>query len=49
ALITAARHHLRAEIAVTSPGGITGVRLSAFLYNDVTDYECLIGLPTLVR
>ena len=49
ALITAARHHLRAEIAITSPGGVTGVRLSAFLYNEVTDYECLIGLPALVH
>jgi len=49
ALITAARERLRAEIAVTSPGGVTGVRLSAFLYNSVDDYECLIGLPALAR
>jgi hypothetical protein len=49
ALITAARERLRAEIAVTSPGGVTSVRLSAFLYNSVDDYECLIGLPALVR
>lgn len=49
ALITAARERLRAEIAITSPGGVTGVRLSAFLYNEVTDYECLIGLPALVH
>ena len=49
ALIRAARTELRAEIAVTSPGGITGVRLSTFLYNDVADYECLRALPSLVR
>jgi isopenicillin-N epimerase len=49
ALITAARERLRAEIAVTSPGGVAGVRLSAFLYNEVADYECLLGLPALVR
>lgn len=48
ALISAARHRLGAEIAVTSPGGVTGVRLSAFLYNDVADYECLIELPDCV-
>jgi len=49
ALIRAARTELLAEIAVTSPGGITGVRLSAFLYNDVADYECITALPSLVR
>ena len=49
ALIVAARERLRAEIAITSPGGVTGVRLSAFLYNSVADYECLVGLPALVR
>jgi isopenicillin-N epimerase len=49
ALIVAARERLRAEIAITSPGGVTGVRLSAFLYNSVADYECLMGLPALVR
>ena len=49
ALIAAARERLHAEIAVTSPGGVTGVRLSAFLYNEVADYECLIGLPALAR
>lgn len=48
-LITAAREHLHAEIAVTSPGGISGVRLSAFLYNDPADYECLAGLPALAQ
>ena len=49
ALIVAARQRLHAEIAVTSPGGVTGVRLSAFLYNSVADYECLLALPTFVR
>jgi isopenicillin-N epimerase len=49
ALIVAARQRLHAEIAVTSPGGVTGVRLSAFLYNSVADYECLVGLPALVH
>ena len=49
ALIVAAGQRLRAEIAVTSPGGVTGVRLSAFLYNSVADYECLVGLPALAR
>ena len=49
ALIDAAREHLSAEIAITSPGGVTGVRLSAFLYNEVADYECLRDLPTLLR
>jgi isopenicillin-N epimerase len=49
ALIVAARERLSAEIAITSPGGVTGVRLSAFLYNQVSDYECLRGLPALVR
>jgi len=48
ALIVAARERLAAEIAITSPGGVTGVRLSAFLYNDVSDYECLRSLPTLL-
>jgi isopenicillin-N epimerase len=48
AAIVTARTRLRAEIAVTSPGGVTGVRLSSVLYNDVTDYECLIGLPDLL-
>ena len=48
AAIVTARHQLRAEIAVTSPGGVSGVRLSAFLYNDVADYECLIDLPSLL-
>ncbi len=48
ALIVAARKHLLAEIAVTSPGGVTGVRLSAYLYNDVADYECLRDLPKLL-
>ena len=48
-LIVAAREQLHAEIAVTSPGGVTGVRLSAFLYNEVADYECLVGLPLLAR
>ena len=48
ALIVGAREQLGAEIAVTSPGGITGVRLSAFLYNDVADYECLRDLPSLL-
>lgn len=48
ALIVAARKKLGAEIAITTPGGITGLRLSAFLYNDVADYECLRHLPTLV-
>lgn len=45
AAIVAARQHVGAEIAVTSPGGISGVRLSAFLYNDVADYECLRDFP----
>ena len=49
ALIVAARERLHAEIAITSPGGVTGVRLSAFLYNEVADYECLVGLPALAR
>ncbi|MFM8993843.1 MAG: aminotransferase class V-fold PLP-dependent enzyme [Actinomycetota bacterium] len=48
ALIVAARERLGAEIAITSPGGITGVRLSAFLYNEVADYECLRELPSLL-
>ena len=48
ALIVAARERLSAEIAITSPGGVTGVRLSAFLYNEVEDYECLRSLPTLL-
>lgn len=49
ALIRMTREKLQAEIAITSPGGVTGVRLSAFLYNDVADYECLRALPSLVR
>ena len=49
ALIVAASERLHAEIAVTSPGGVTGVRLSAFLYNEIADYECLVGLPALAR
>jgi len=48
ALIVAAREKLSAEIAITSPGGVTGVRLSAFLYNEPDDYACLRELPTLV-
>ncbi len=48
ALIVAAREQLSAEIAITSPGGIAGVRLSAFLYNEVEDYECLRNLPSLL-
>ena len=48
ALIVAAREKLSAEIAITSPGGVTGVRLSAFLYNEVADYECLRDLPALL-
>ena len=48
ALIVAARERLSAEIAITSPGGVTGVRLSAFLYNEVEDYEYLRSLPTLL-
>jgi isopenicillin-N epimerase len=48
ALIVAAREKLSAEIAITSPGGVTGVRLSAFLYNDVADYACLRELPNLL-
>lgn len=48
ALIVAARTRLQAEIAITSPGGTTGVRLSAFLYNELADYECLLALPSLV-
>ena len=47
-LIVAAREKLSAEIAITSAGGVTGVRLSAFLYNDVADYACLRELPTLL-
>ena len=45
AAIVAARQHVGAEIAVTSPGDISGVRLSAFLYNSVADYECLRNFP----
>ncbi len=45
AAIVTARQQFRAELAVTSPGGISGVRLSAFLYNEVADYECLRDLP----
>jgi hypothetical protein len=48
ALIVSARERLSAEIAITSPGGITGVRLSAFLYNEAADYECLRELPGLL-
>ena len=48
ALIVAAREQLSAEIAITSPGGVPGVRLSAFLYNEVEDYECLRNLPSLL-
>jgi isopenicillin-N epimerase len=48
ALIVAAREKLSAEIAITSPGGVTGVRLSAFLYNEVADYVCLRDLPALL-
>ncbi|MGA0793409.1 MAG: aminotransferase class V-fold PLP-dependent enzyme [Ilumatobacteraceae bacterium] len=48
AVVIAARQLVGAEIAVTSPGGISGVRLSAFLYNDVTDYECLRDVPSLL-
>lgn len=48
ALIVAARERLSAEIAITSPGGISCIRLSAFLYNDVADYECLRNLPSLL-
>ncbi|MFZ9533256.1 MAG: aminotransferase class V-fold PLP-dependent enzyme [Ilumatobacteraceae bacterium] len=48
AAIVTARQQFRAEIAVTSPGGISGVRLSAFLYNDVADYECLRDLPRVL-
>ena len=48
AAIVTARQRFRAEIAVTSPGGISGVRLSAFLYNEVADYECLRDLPALL-
>lgn len=48
ALIVATRERLSAEIAITSPGGVTGVRLSAFLYNEVEDYECLRELPSLL-
>ena len=49
ALIGLARTRLNAEIAITSPGNITGVRLSAFLYNDLADYECLRELPALAH
>ncbi len=48
ALIVAAREKLSAEIAITSAGGVTGVRLSAFLCNEVADYACLRELPTLL-
>ncbi|MFZ9075887.1 MAG: hypothetical protein ACO20Z_02055, partial [Ilumatobacteraceae bacterium] len=48
AVVIAARQLVGAEIAVTSPGGISGVRLSAFLYNDVTDYERLRDVPSLL-
>lgn len=48
ALIVATRNRLGAEIAVTSPGGVTGVRLSAFLYNEVAEYDCLRDLPRLI-
>ena len=39
---------LKAETVIVSPGDATYVRLSAFIYNDLADYERLKKIPDLV-
>ena len=39
---------LKTETVIVSPGDATFVRLSAYIYNDVADYESLKKIPDLV-
>ena len=39
---------LKTETVIVSPGDATFVRLSAYIYNDVADYESLKQIPDLV-
>ena len=39
---------LKTETVIVSPGYATYVRLSAYIYNDLADYEILKMLPDLV-
>lgn len=47
ALIHRASHELKVETTVMPIGGDNYVRLSAHMYNDVGDYQRLVGLPKL--
>ena len=41
-------HELKTETVIVSPGDATFVRLSAYIYNDLSDYESLKKIPDLI-